>query len=473
MSAPAESISWVGGTTNNRQLLRTARIGLGGLLAYSVYKGWHLPIEALALTILCILLATWPIMRWLHTQQYPFPAFETFMLTTITAYAMPLITDHIGVLRYPMGVVLKSLGGVVLFLVCALVAFAHTRAIQRTTRFWTEPIFNRQVTPWLHCGLWLTTLYVFIHAFTSWISYDIDSVLRAIFFGIGTACSFLLGRSWGNDELNPRAKFSVVTALTISAIVQISSLYLINTISGILVFFLAYISAGKRIPFIPLMCLFAVLTVLHNGKAQMREKYWQEGAPAVQLSELPDFFGEWLDHGLAPFTESEVTVTKRGLLERASLLHMMCLAVNETNNDLPLLGGETYGYVLPMLVPRFFWPEKPSGQLAVQRLGIHFGLQSEESARNTSIGFGVLVESYANFGMLGLAALGLLIGFFAKIITTWTRTSPLLSSGGLLMILLMAWALQVELIMSGWVSSLFQACVCMLGIPYAIKKLFN
>jgi hypothetical protein len=473
MSKPEENTSWVGGATNNRQLLRTAQAGLGGLVAYSIYKGWNLDIEALCLALACILLGAWPMLKWLRTQPYPFPAFETFMLTAITAYAMPLLTDHVAVLRYPPAVVLTSLGGVVLFQACALVAFSRTRAIEQKTRFWTEPIFNRDIHMWLHWGLWINTLYIYLHTFTSWIPYDIDSVLRAIFFGIGTASSFLLGRSWGNDELNSRAKFSVVASLAIGAVIQISSLYLINTISSVLVFFLAYISAGKRIPFVPLLCLFVVLTVLHNGKAQMREKYWQEGAPAVQVTDLPDFFKEWVDYGLDPFIETQTTTTKRGLLERASLLHMMCLVVNETDKGVPLLGGESYSYVLPMLVPRFFWPEKPSGQLAVSRLSIHYGLQSEESSRNTSIGFGVLVESYANFGMLGLAALGLLIGFFAKIITTWTRTSPLMSSGGLVMILLMAWALQIELIMAGWVSSLFQACVCMLGIPYAIKKLFN
>lgn len=465
--------SWVGGSQNNRHLLRTAQIGIAALLAYCVYKGWNLPVEELSLALLVVGLAAWPILRWLKKQPYPFPAFETFMLTGITAYAMPLITDHVGVARYPAATILASLTGVVIFQMCALLTFTRTRILPLQTHFWTDPLFDRKIDTLLHTGLWASVVYVYVHFFTTWLPYDIDSILRAIFFGISTACTFLLGRSWGRDELSPRARFSLVAALLISAVIQTSSLYLINTISAVMVFFLAYISAGRRIPFIPLIGFFIVLTVLHNGKAPMREKYWAEGMPATTVTQLPDFFVEWAENGMAPFSGEDKTLEKRDLFERASLLHMMCLVVNETEKGLPLLGGETYGNVLPMLVPRFFWPDKPSGQLTVRRLSIHYGLQDEDASRTTSIGFGMLSESYANFGFLGLALLGLVIGFTAKVITMWTSESPLLSNGGMIMILLMAWSLQIELPMSGWISSFYQAAICMLGIPYALKKIFN
>lgn len=468
-----EGNSWVGGATNNRQLLRTAQVGFVGLLVYALVKGWDLPLELLALALVCIALAVWPMLQWLRKQPYPFPAFETFMLTCVTAYAMPLITDHASVLQYPPGIVFLSLAGIVLFQICAIIGFTRVRPIERRSPFWIEPLFSRDIGSWLHAGMWLNALYVYLHMFTTWMPHDIDSILRAIFFGIGTACSFLLGRKWGADELNRNDKISVVASLVIAAVLQISSLYLINTISAVLVFFLAYISAGRRIPYVPLICLFAVLTVLHNGKAQMRDKYWKEGMPQVRLTGLYSFYQEWIEYGIAPLVGKEAAPKKRGLLERASLLHMMCLVVHETDKGHPLLNGETYGYVLPMLVPRFFWPDKPSGQRTVQRLAIYYGLQDESSSRNTSIGFGLPVESYANFGLFGLAGLGLLIGSLSKVITTWTRNSPLLSNGGLMMILLMAWALQIELVMSGWVSSFYQACICMLGIPYVIRRFFN
>ncbi len=459
--------------SGRHQLYKTALIAAGGLVAYAIYKGWNLPAEHLGLSLLCILIALWPGLKWLQSQPYQFPAFEAFMLTCIPSYAMPLISDHEALATYGDAVITKGMVTVIVFQLCALFAFSRTIAHPQRGPFWNDALFTRDITAWLPPGLWLNTLYIALSRFTELIPYDIDSVLRAIFFGISTSCTFLLARRWGSDELERGIKVNIFLALLIAAVLQLSTLYLIGTIASSLVFFLAYISAGKRIPVLALGLLFVALTVLHNGKAPMREKYWAFGAPQLQFSDLPDFYSEWLDHGLAPFREHGEEVEKRALLERASLLQIICLVVESTDRGLPFMAGETYGYVAPMLVPRFFWPGKPSGQITGKRLGIHFGLQNEDSAKTTSIGFGIIAEAYANFGFFGGILLGLFIGSANKIITIWTRNSPLLSNGGFIMILLMAWSIQVELPMSGWVSSFYQASICVLGIPYVIRRLFN
>lgn len=455
------------------RLYGTACISFGCLLAFIVYRGWALPVEQLGLTLLCTCLAAWPALRWLKLQPYPFPAFEVFMLTCIPFYALQLVSEHEGIAMYDEGVVLKAMLAVILFQVSAMVAFYRTVAFEKNTPFWNEPIFTRDITRWLPLGLWLNVAYLYVGYFTDWLPGDINSILRAIFFGIATACTFLLGRQWGADELNQHTKTNLFLALLTASILQISSLYLISTIASVMVFFLAYISAGKRIPVLPLALIFIVLTVLHNGKGEMRAKYWAEGVPRIQVTDLPELFSEWLEHGLEPFRDSEQKSKQRELLERASLIHIICLVVESTDQGLPFMAGETYGYVAPTLVPRFLWPNKPSGQRTTSRLAIHFGLQTEESAKGTSIGFGVLAEAYANFGYWGMILLGLLIGCFNKVICIWTRNSPLLSNGGLFMILMMAWSIQAEMPMSTWVSSLYQASICVLGIPHVLRRLFN
>jgi hypothetical protein len=40
---------------------------------------------------------------------------------------------------------------------------------------------------------------------------------------------------------------------------------------------------------------------------------------------------------------------------------------------------------------------------------------------------------------------------------------------GLFLILLTAWSFQVELVMASWLTSLFQATVVVVGIPFAIR----
>lgn len=460
---------------STRTLYLTALICCGALIAYCVYRGWNLPVEELilAITILCI--AAWPALLWLRNQPYPFPAFETFMLTGITSYVMPLITEHTSVMTYDDKTIFKALICVLIFQLSALFAFHNTRAFEKKTPFWRDELFTRDISRWLPIGLWLHAFYVWVSFFTEILPYDIDSILRAVFFGISTSCSFMLGRKWGNDELNRNQKINIAAALITSITLQTSSLYLINGISSAMVFFLAYISAGRRIPVVALAIVFSIFTILHNGKAPMREKYWDFSNPVPKLTllELPDFYLEWVEHSFSRENEKGEIKERRQLLDRASLLHILCLVVESNDRGLPHLNGETYGYIPPLFIPRFFWPDKPSGQITTKRLAIHYGLQDESAAKTTSIGFGVLAEAYANFGYIGLVLLGLLIGWLQKTIAIWTRACPLLSNGGLVMILLMAWSIQVELPMSGWLTSLQQAAVCVLGIPYVLKRIFN
>ncbi len=452
------------------RLYGTAVMISGGLVAYAVYRGWHLPIEELGLAVLCIVLAVRPALRWLRNQPNPIPAFEVFMLTCIPSYALQLVSEHEGLFLYSDTVIRRALLAVILFQIAAQVAFDRTVSFEKTTPFWTEQLFDRDISRWLLPGLWFNTTYVLVSNFTTWLPGDVDSILRAVFFGIATACTFLLGRAWGAGELSINMRVNVFVALLSCYLLQITTLYLISTIAGVMVLFLAYISAGRRIPVVALALVFVTLSILHNGKGTMRVKYWAEDAAPIELVDLPAFYTEWIDHGIVPFRDDAEDVKKRALLERASLLHVMCLVVDSTDRGLPFMDGETYGYVLPMLVPRILWPGKPSGQWTTSRLAIHFGLQDEETAKSTSIGFGVLAEAYANFGYWGILLLGVLIGWANKQAAIWTRNSPMLSNGGLLMILLMAWSIQVEMPMSSWVSSFYQAAICVLGIPIVAKR---
>lgn len=451
------------------QLRKTARFGLGALVAYCVYQGWHLPGFELELGLACLLLAVWPALRWIDTQSYRFPAFESFMLTTITAYVLPLINEHAIVIRYSDGVVSKALLAVILFQVSAIFAFQRVTAIERRSPFWVGDLFQTDIRRWLPLGLWLHVAYLFLGTFTYLVPDEIDSVLRAVFFGISISCSFLIGRYWGDNDLPTDQKANVVCAMLIEIILQLTTLYLITAISGLIVFFLAYVSAGRRIPWAAIALSFAVFSVLHNGKSAMREKYWAEGAKTPGFTDLPAYFNEWIGHGLeSPQSEGEAP-HRSMLLERASLLQMLCLVIDTTENGLPLLMGETYGYIPEQLVPRIMWPDKPSGQIATMRLSVYFGLQDENSTRATSIAFGTLTEAYANFGYIGMAVFGLFVGWASKVISVWTRSCPLLSNGSLIMILIMAWSIQIELPMSVWVTSLYQAMICVLLLPFAAR----
>jgi hypothetical protein len=148
---------------------------------------------------------------------------------------------------------------------------------------------------------------------------------------------------------------------------------------------------------------------------------------------------------------------------------MICLVVDNTPDRLPYLDGLTYGQIPGQFVPRFFWADKPVAHISTYTLSIYYGLQRPEDTKKTTIAFGLLAEAYANFGFYGV---GLLAAFFAvclKKYGRWAQESPILSYAGLLLVLLMAWSFQTELTLSIWLSSLFQAAIAVLGVPFLLR----
>src|SRR5207237_1184180 len=105
------------------------------------------------------------------------------------------------------------------------------------------------------------------------------------------------------------------------------------------------------------------------------------------------------------------------------------------------------------------------------QLGMYYGLQREEDTNTTTIAFGLLTESYANFGLIGAILLGAFWGYVLKKLQLWSTFSPMFSFAGLFMILLTAWSFNAELTMAAWVSSFQQAVFMVLGVPLVLRHL--
>ncbi|HXA15210.1 MAG TPA: O-antigen polysaccharide polymerase Wzy, partial [Opitutaceae bacterium] len=249
-------------------------------------------------------------------------------------------------------------------------------------------------------------------------------------------------------------------------LLNFATLYLISGISIIVLGLLGYVSSSKRLPFLAVVIALPVIALLHNGKTAMREKYWDRETPMPSLTELPGFFTEWIQDGLDRHQKNGMTDK---LIERTSLFQMICLVVDNTPDRLPFLNGETYGQIPGQFVPRFFWADKPLGHVSTYTLSIYYGLQRPEDTQKTTIAFGLLAEAYANFGFYGVGIFAAVFAFCLKKYGLWAQQSPILSYAGLLLVLLMAWSFQTELTLSAWLSSLFQAAVAVLGVPFFLR----
>lgn len=264
----------------------------------------------------------------------------------------------------------------------------------------------------------------------------------------------------------------LVVLVSAQALMQFSTLFLVSGVSLVLVALVGYVSGSKKIPLVAALTLFAIAAVLHNGKSAMRGRYWGEFGERrnIEVSQLPTFFGEWVEAGLTGGGQEADEMTKK-LLDRTSLFHILCLVTSLTPEQLPFLNGETYAKVPGQFIPRFFWPQKPHAHVSTDILCIYYGLQDEVTVRNATIGFGPIAEAYANFGFVGVGLLAFVLGAFYKRVHTATAQSPLLSYPGLFVIILMAWSFQTEATMAVWLGSMFQACVGVLGVPFLIRNL--
>jgi hypothetical protein len=386
-----------------------------------------------------------------------------------------MLSGHNGVVTFPDRVITDAALTMIIFQAPAIVAFFLTRGRPARHPLLVEQLLPDRILMQTQAGMWLNTLYLYITTFTTLVpqEWTVAPILHATFAGIGIVCAFVQARLWGEQRLNSTAKFICGFNLALQVIFSFSGLYLISGISLLVLFLISYVTACRRLPVLLIAACLPVLAVLHNGKSAMRAVYWEDDLqPCLSITDLPGFFEQWIHLGLHPpedDAEERKSLTAN-LLERASLFQMLCLANQRIPDSLPYLNGETYADIPAQLVPRVVWPDKPSPHLSNSRLGIYLGLLDQEAAEKVSIAFGFIAEAYCNFGFLGVAVLGAVMGWVFKRVVLLSLDAAQFSALGLLTILLAAWSFQVELVMASWLTSFFQAAVVVIGVPMAAAR---
>jgi hypothetical protein len=460
----------------SRRLFRLGLAVAAGTLGYFGFTNDVADPLHLYLGVAIVTLAFLPALRWAQAGRYRFPVFEVFMLTTATAYALPLLNGHGELARYAPGAVTGGGLLVVLHQLAAMAAYYGVGARPGRGQFWTEELISEHSLSFLRVGMLLCTAHTYVNLFTDLIPYDLAGPLRAVFSGFGIISSFVMARFWGQGRLRLGDRMLLALLLAAQIWMNVSSLVMITGISTLLLALLGYMSGGRRLPLLLLLPAVALIGILHNGKSEMRRRYWNDervGQKQVPLATTPAFYAEWLSAGLARPADTAQSKASATLIERASLFHIVCLVVSRTPESQPHLDGQTYTYIPGQFVPRFFWPQKPVGHIATHTIGIYYGLIDREGTDRTTVAIGLLAEAYANFGYAGGALIGAFMGLFFRKLTGWAADSPMFSPGGLLLVVLMAWSFQTELTLSIWLSSMFQAVVSVVALPFGIKRFFG
>jgi hypothetical protein len=450
-------------------LFRIGCVALAAAIGYLLYAAKGTDPSQLAVGSIILVLAAVPALLWTKRARYGLPLFEAFMLPGINTYAVPLLAGHQALQLYDNATILTAAIAVIVFQLVAIAIFYGVRTKPKRGRVWRTEIISGGISKVLGYGMLVTTAYTFIVQFTDWIPSNLVAEARAACYGIGIIATFVQCRRWGQGDLPYHDRGLFLAQLIIQVVFSWVALFLVQGVSILLLGLIGYVSGSKKLPVIALVVGLVIIGVLFNGKATMRAKYWDAHAPAPTLLEVPGFFSEWFADGLSVGKQEEGAAKSAGVLDRTSLIQMMCLVVSNTPERKPYMMGNTYADIPGQLVPRLFWPGKPLGLISTYKLSIYYDLQTQEETIGTTIGFGMLPEAYANFGFVGMGLLGLFLGLLFNKSSNWCAESPIFSYPGLFTVVLMAWTFQTEAPLSAWLASMFQSCEMVLGIPYLLK----
>lgn len=458
-----------------QNLLRAFWIGVTGLALVIGFTSRPIYFESLLGSILIAVSALIPLFFWCSKRVLGVPIYPVYALTFLWTFALPLASEHPKVALYSanahMSAALIIAGCSLLGTISWLITSKYYAAVPTSVR----TLDAGSGETFFFCILAINDLFT-MAALAGWVQVDagLFSLIRATLNGLEALAVFVLAHQWGKGELSKKKVKLLAGLILLALVTNASSLLLVASFSTFLLVTVAYVLGRGRIPWVTLSVVLVCLVTLHYGKGAMREKYWygKEDQAPVQPWQYPALIAEWSSYSLGYLLNSEPKEedNRQSFFERASLIHLFLLVQDNSPKDIPYLMGSTYSIIPELLVPRFLMPDKAASHEGTYLLNIQYGLQTREQTAQTTIGWGLFNESYANFGIAGCALLSILFGAIYGTISCWSLNSPILSSRFLFAILVISVAFQAEFSASVYLTSLFQSIVPLLVLALVFMK---
>jgi hypothetical protein len=358
-----------------------------------------------------------PVLVWLGAGAPGLPVLPAIAALYYIYYALPILRGQI--VTYNTDELVWAAVNVATFLAAASIACWPflVGARRRSQRFGRDVVTDRQAVRLVFVGLAFGIIYhlAFISGSLSLLGTALG-LARAVVLTLTSISCYLLGWARASRLLVGGSWVVALAGLCLLMLLASSGLLLVGGVMNGLAALFGYVITARRIPWMGLGIAFALLSVLHAGKLEIRKKYWMPQSQSLQessVAQVPGLMTDWLVAGtLALATGS----AESDVLERASLVHMLLLVQRATPTYVPYLEGGTYALLPSMLTPRFIEPDKTVGAAGLNLLSIRYGLQVAESTANTTIGWGLIAEGYANFGYVAVLLVGALLGALCGIL---------------------------------------------------------
>ncbi|MDF5718580.1 MAG: hypothetical protein PUP93_33125 [Rhizonema sp. NSF051] len=459
-----------------RLLLRTFWIITLGLFLFELYWTETSSLVSNFGAILITTAALLPSYLWCSGLAQGMPIFPLFAITFIWTHALPLVDNHPKVITYSIASQFYASCTVAGFLLLGtLIWFQFVKFAPLPPKSY-RALGSYKGDAFL---LWVLAAGVLFNMYFSggWFFLDggIFSIIRGAILGLTALATFVLAYKLGTQELSKGQANLFLFLLVAHMVTNAVGLLLVGTASTFLITTIAFIIGRQKIPVFTILIVLLCLSLLHLGKGEMRAKYWVSGQNTyVQPWEYPAWFGEWIGYTLNDFNKDQDNLPKseqkQSFLERSSVIHLLLLTQDKSPDPLPFLNGETYAILPQLLVPRIFNSNKIRSHEGTYILNIHYGLQTRQDTLTTTIGWGLLAESYANFDLLGCAGLAIIFGVAYGQSTRWSLNTPILSDRSMFAVLMMTFAFQTEWTAGVYVTALFQSSIVLGGMIVFLMK---
>jgi hypothetical protein len=477
--SPATSSLQPWSPRRSKQLLGAFWIFAIALLGYELYTPETQSIWCNIAAVITTAIALLPVYLWCSGKALGLPIFPLFALTHIYAYGLPLVSKHPVIESYSISTQLIASFTVSGFLgLGTFVWFQFVKFAPPPPKFY-RALGNRTGNQFFLFCLGISGIFNVANA-GGWLQLDGGSfaILRNTVVAVTALAAFVLGYRMGCRELKSQESQLFIVLLAIFMATSIVSFVLVGAGTAFMSACAAFTVGRKKIPVLPMIAVLLILSFLHLGKADMRAKYWFDPnqPPYTQPSEYPAIYAEWANNSLRYIAKAQNPQTlqpgqsRQSVFERLSVLQMLILTQTKSPSQIPYLHGETYAILPQLLVPRILNSNKIRSHEGTFILNVRYGRQRYEDTIRTTIGWGLLAESYANFGLFGCAGLAVVLGTIYGQTTRWSINASILSMRSLFSIFMITFALQTEWTAGVYVAAIGQYSVVLLLIAVFLME---
>jgi hypothetical protein len=451
-------------------------LGVSALLAMArVWSFARLGWDDVCLLAFLSALCVWPAIEWHRRGMNWLPIGEVFCALHMIYYVLPCLRAKQYGPALSGSTQTATLVAVTVFLASFLGVYCFIVLKRRKSILTTARVLRRSIAPnviWMFFGLWLVwcillqagllpnfrqTLHIF------WSLADASGIVSLLYL------SFQAGRR----TISTLQCRLAIGGLVSGILLNIAGGYLNGAVQWFLAVIVGFTLGRKRVPVFAVVLCLAILTLLQAGKGEFRKEYWGKNMNGIGHGvNVVEAYSTWLGAGWSNLWRDDSSSEGKGqsLTERADLFRILATAITTTPDQKPFLAGESYFQVLDLIVPRIFWPNKPSICSDTALLGIYIGIQTNEGARSTSISVGPICEAWLNFGWIGLVVAGAFLGVLFGLPVELTKTLDPGQVGWLVAAICLVNCVCLELTIVAMLSSLFTALVAGLALLFAVSR---